>query len=88
MAATTILNAYDLSGGATESSVVQSPDNVNIGWKLSSFAGTGIVVLTWKVQVGSEDYHTLKDINRRDIVVKLKANESNNLPVTGNNGTN
>lgn len=88
MAATTILNAYDLSGGATESSVVSDPNNVNIGWKLSGYEGSGVIRLKWYVQVGGEDYHQLKDNTRKPIRKTLISNESGSLPVSGINATN
>ena len=87
MAATTILNAHNLSSGNVDSSVVSSPDSVNVGWKLTGLTGSDDVSLIWMVQVGSEDYHPLKDADGKVVSVKIEENESGNLQVSGINAS-
>jgi hypothetical protein len=80
---------YDLSGGATFSDVIASPENVNLSWKSTVATDTAqVVALEWWVQVGGEDYHQLPDRRKKDIISKLVGNESDNTNVFGINATN
>jgi len=84
----TILDAHDLSTGGGTSDVVSSPDNVNVSWKLTGLTGNGSIKLDIQVQVGSEDYHTLRNANGIPQYVVLGKNTSGNISLTGINATN